>query len=76
VPQELSHRELDCPRRGGGTAKAEDRNDLRLEETPDRKKRRAKVRKNEEQRWAAKAGPVKIYYRDPVTGEEREEPSQ
>jgi hypothetical protein len=45
-----------------------------LEETPARKKRRAKVRKREEQRWAAKAGPVKVYYRDSETGEEREQP--
>jgi hypothetical protein len=60
----------------GGPQKPKTGTHLRLEEAPDRKKRRAKVRKNEEQRWAAKAGPVKIYYRDPVTGEEREEPSQ
>ena len=39
-----------------------------------RKKRRAKARKRQEKRWAAKAGPVKVYYRDPVTGEERERP--
>jgi hypothetical protein len=45
-----------------------------LEETPERKKRRAKARKKQEQRWAAKSGPVKVYYRDPVTGEEREQP--
>jgi hypothetical protein len=46
-----------------------------LEVTPARKKRRAKARKAEEQRWAAKAGPVKAYYRDPVTGEESEKPA-
>lgn len=43
-----------------------------LVETPARKKRRAKARKAQEQRWAAKAGPVTVYYRDPETGEERE----
>jgi hypothetical protein len=43
-----------------------------LEETPARKKRGAKARKRQEERWAAKAGPVKVYYRDPVTGEEGE----
>src|SRR4051794_40200331 len=42
-----------------------------LEETPARKKRRAKVRKLKEERWAAKSGPVTVYYRDPLTGEER-----
>jgi hypothetical protein len=41
-----------------------------LEETPARKKRRAKARKREEQRWAAKSGPVTVYYRDSETGEE------
>jgi len=45
-----------------------------LDESPGRKKRRAKARKRQEERWAAKAGPLKIYYRDPVTGEEREQP--
>jgi hypothetical protein len=45
-----------------------------LEETPSRKKRRAKARKRKEQRWAAKAGPVTVYYRDSETGEEREQP--
>jgi hypothetical protein len=47
-----------------------------LEETPARKKRRAKARKRQEERWAAKAGPVKVYYRKPVTGEEREGPPE
>jgi hypothetical protein len=41
-----------------------------LEETPERKKRRAKARKRQEKRWAAKAGPVKVYYRNPKSGEE------
>jgi hypothetical protein len=45
-----------------------------LDESPGRKKRRAKARKRQEERWAAKAGPLKIYYRDPVTGEPREQP--
>jgi hypothetical protein len=45
-----------------------------LEETPARKKRRAKARKREEQRWAAKAGPMKVYYRDPATGDGRKQP--
>jgi hypothetical protein len=45
-----------------------------LDESPGRKKRRAKAQKRQEERWAAKAGPLKIYYRDPVTGEEREQP--
>jgi hypothetical protein len=45
-----------------------------LEETPARTKRRAKARKREEQRWAAKASPVTIHYRDPETGEERQHP--
>jgi hypothetical protein len=45
-----------------------------IEETPARKKRRAKARKRQEQRWASKAGSMKVYYRDPVTGEERERP--
>jgi hypothetical protein len=45
-----------------------------LDETPARTKRRAKARKKQEERWAAKSGPVKVYYRDPVTGEEREQP--
>jgi hypothetical protein len=45
-----------------------------VQETPERKKRRAKARKRQDKRWAAKSGPVKIYYRDPVTGEEREKP--
>jgi hypothetical protein len=44
-----------------------------LEETPERKKRHANARKKQEQRWAAKSGPVNVYYRDPVTGEEREQ---
>ncbi len=47
-----------------------------LEETPARKKRRAKARKRQEERWAAKSGPVTVYYRDPVTGEEREQPPE
>jgi hypothetical protein len=46
-----------------------------LEETPARKKRRTKARRREEQRWAAKAGPVTIYHRDSETGEEREPPA-
>ena len=46
-----------------------------LDETPERTKRRVKARKKQEQRWAAKSGPVKVYYRDPVTGEEREQPA-
>jgi hypothetical protein len=45
-----------------------------LEETPQKKKRRGKTRKRQEERWAAKSGPVKVYYRDPLTGEERPEP--
>jgi hypothetical protein len=46
-------------------------------ESPARKKWRAKARKAQEERWVAKAGPLKIYYRDPVTGEKRpEEPSE
>jgi hypothetical protein len=44
-----------------------------VNESPARKKRRAKARKAQEARWAAKAGPLKVYYRDPVTGEEREQ---
>jgi hypothetical protein len=49
----------------------------RASETPARKKRRAKARKAQEERWAAKAGPPSVYYRDPVTGEERaEKPSE
>jgi len=34
-------------------------------ESPARKKRRQKTRKAQEERWAAKAGPLKVYYRDP-----------
>jgi hypothetical protein len=45
-----------------------------LEETPARKKRRAKARRRQEERWAAKAGTVEIYYRGPVSGEEGERP--
>ena len=46
-------------------------------ESPARKKRRAKTRKAQEDRWAEKTGPLKVYYRDPVTGEERaEKPSE
>jgi hypothetical protein len=45
-----------------------------LEVAPARKKRREKQRRAQEQRWAAKAGPVKVYYRDPVSGEELERP--
>ena len=30
----------------------------------------------EEERWAAKAGPLKVYYRDATTGEEREAPPE
>lgn len=44
-----------------------------LEETPERKTRRANARKWQEKRWAAKAGPVKVYYRDPKSGEERDQ---
>jgi hypothetical protein len=47
-----------------------------IEETPGRKKARAKARKRQEERWAAKSSPVKVYYRDPVTGEEREQPPE
>lgn len=47
-----------------------------LEETPQKKKRRAKARKRQEERWAAKSDPVKVYYRDLVTGEERPEPPE
>jgi hypothetical protein len=45
-----------------------------INEPPARKKRRAKARNAQEQRWAAKAGPVKVYYRDPVSGAESEQP--
>jgi hypothetical protein len=45
-----------------------------IKETPGRKKRRAKARKGQEERWAAKAGPLKVYYREPATGEERKQP--
>ena len=40
-----------------------------LEESPERRKRRAKARRREEDRWAAKSGPVETLVRDPVTGE-------
>jgi hypothetical protein len=41
------------------------------------KQRRPKARKAQEERWAAKAGPLKVYYRDLATGEERsEKPSE
>jgi hypothetical protein len=45
-----------------------------LSESPERKKRRAKARKRQEQRWAAKASPVKIYFQDPETRQEGEQP--
>jgi hypothetical protein len=34
------------------------------------------ARKAQEERWAAKAGPLKVYYRNPATGEERERPPE
>jgi len=46
------------------------------EETPARKKRRANAWKQEEERSAAKSGPVTVYYRDALTGEEREQPPE
>jgi hypothetical protein len=45
-------------------------------ESPARKKRRAEARKAQEARWVAKARPLKVYYRDPITGEGREQPPQ
>lgn len=36
-----------------------------LETTPARKRRDAKKRKREEERWAAKASPVKVSFVDP-----------
>lgn len=45
-----------------------------LQESPERRKRRAKALKRQEERWAEKSGPVTVYYRDPETGEEREQP--
>jgi ribosomal protein L15 len=47
-----------------------------LEGTSARGRSGAKARKQQEERWAAKAGPVKVYYRNPVTGEERERPPE
>jgi hypothetical protein len=45
-----------------------------LDETPERQKEERKARRRQEERWAAKSGPVKVYHRDPKTGEEREGP--
>jgi hypothetical protein len=42
-----------------------------LEESPARRKRRAEGPAAEEERWAARSGPVEILVRDPVTGEIR-----
>lgn len=47
-----------------------------LDETPARKKRRARARKRQEEGWAAKSGPVTVYYRDTLTEEEREQPPE
>jgi len=42
-------------------------------ESPEKRKQRAKAKKRQEERWAAKSGPVKVLHRDPEKHEESEE---
>lgn len=46
-----------------------------IEASPKKRKRLAEKRAAEEKAWAANAGPLKVYFRDPETGEIRKQPT-